>query len=374
MIKNELLAFFTVLCALTSTCKNRVSSTAYADTSGEVAMDVKSFTLDPLPSWARDGLYSGSYLDIDKMSSAFGFSRFEAIEVQNRMRDFQEADPTSVPQETFAKAVGEIREKNYESGWSPITFTKPEEFVAVFDMDETLLVQWHATSGQGFSDLFHVLSDFVGDKRSPDSVKFTPGAEDIIKRLKANPSCRALVAFSAKADAPMIDILNKWKFGDGEPARKYFSGVFTRNHLIIGPKILIPSKDLRIFDPELKHVVMIDDNPGRIFQPMLLRAEPKFDADTYFHAKSNAQADIIIHYETMLGHAAEEIEETAKAAAALNIPFSQAFIPYSYAGNRIYQNYIALGKDASEARRLARMAPQLNDAAFVPMAAPAIQP
>lgn len=51
------------------------------------AVDVEGVQLPEMPEWARDSLYSRTYLDIDKVMAAESVSRFEAVEIQNRLRD-----------------------------------------------------------------------------------------------------------------------------------------------------------------------------------------------------------------------------------------------------------------------------------------------
>jgi hypothetical protein len=141
-------------------------------------------------------------------------------------------------------------------------------------------------------------------------------------------------------------------------------GIFTRNHLVLGPKTLVPSKDLRIFDPELKHVLLVDDNPGRVIQPQLLRAQPKFDADALNRAKQQGEARVSTHYESALKNAYLEIRETTLAAGRLKIPFGQAFIPYSYSGQRVYRSLQKTLNNDAQALETTRLNPELQEAAF----------
>jgi hypothetical protein len=320
--------------------------------------------LAPLPDWAQDTLYSGPYLDIEKTMQAEKLSRFEAVELQNRMRDRIDAKPGLEPQKAYDEALAEIRQGRFESGWKPLEFKEPGDFVVALDMDETLLMQWQSPAGG--SDLT-ISADAVKALRSGTGVKFTPGAEAFLKGLRKIPHCKAVVAFSAKADAPALEIVQKWKFASGEPARNYIDAVFTRNHLVLGPKALLPSKDLRILDPELKHVVLVDDNPGRVMQTQLLLAEPKFDADAYARAGRDGNAEVRKHYETLLGSALEELQESSLAATRMKIPFSQAFLPYSYSGERIYLTHLRTGATRPKALEFTRLHPELQEAAFVPV-------
>ena len=71
------------------------------------------------------------------------------------------------------------------------------------------------------------------------------------------------------------------------------AGIMTNSHLIQqrkteppgsvdkpskGRPVLKPSKDLRHFDPSLKNVIIVDDNPLRLFQFGNTRVFKKFHA------------------------------------------------------------------------------------------------
>lgn len=329
------------------------------------AAELKSVALEALPSWAQDSLYSGVYLDIDRVMETEKLSRFEAVEVQNRLRDAMDRNPSVIPQVAYDAALTEARAHRFESRWRPVTFQQPGEFVAALDMDETLLMQWYAGGAHGFYDMT-VTPDSVGKLFSGPYVKFTPGAEEFIKGLKANPRCKGVVVFSAKADLPAIETVQKWQFSGGETARRYIDAVFTRNHLVLGKKTLLPSKDLRILDPEVKHVVLVDDNPGRVMQPQALKAQPKFDADAYLRARTTGDTVTTGHYEVALGVTLREINESSESAQRSGRPFTQELLPYSYSGERLYRNLVVVLKSRQAALEATRARPFLQEAAFVP--------
>jgi NLI interacting factor-like phosphatase len=326
-----------------------------------LAADARTMVLPVLPDWAKDTLYSGLYLDIDKVMATEHLTRFQAVELQNRMRDRGEKG-VDLPS-SYEAALKEIRAGRLESGFQPVTFESPADFILVLDMDETMMMQWQK-NGATFFDLSDILPDVVGNARSGPYVKFTPHAEEFILRMLRHPHCKSVTLFSAKQDAAALDLFLKWKFSDGKPVRHVVNGTFHRNHLIVGPKTLKPSKDLRIFDESLKHVVILDDNPSRILQPELLRAQPKFDADVYQKAIGDSQEFVKRHYESVLANAADEFEETAAAAEHMKIPYSQAFLPYAYSGARIFQSLTKTLGNAEEARRLTRLHPEFQDATF----------
>lgn len=323
--------------------------------------------LEPLPSWARDSLYDENALDIDQVMKEENLSRFEAVEVQNYTRDLIKYSGRD-RETAYRTGLNYVRSKKYESGWQPIETWSVADYVAVLDLDETLLMQWYASGYEGNFDLKNLTPDFANGLRSPPYVKFTPGAESFIRKLKTDPHCRAVVVFSAKDDLAANEIINRWVLSDGKPARSLISAVFTRHHLVMGPKVTVPSKDLRIIDPELKHVVMVDDNPGRIFQPLVLLAQPKFDADQYnLASKSNDEDSVEIrnHYESALDSAANDILETARAAERMAIPFAQAFLPHSYFGERVTKAMSRSTGSRSKALNMVRRHPFLQEAAFV---------
>ncbi len=334
---------------------------------GFASTSVSEIKLAPLPAWAQDSLYgNGIFFDIDALMQKESLTRFEAVELQNNVKDILDGDSNHDLQNAFDLALQSIKSKKFESHWSPVTFSKSSEYVAVLDMDETLLMQWYASGVNGFFDLNGLQPDFVGKLLSPSYVKFTPNAENFIKGLGADSSCKGIVIFSAKADAPAIDIVRNWKFADGAKVGPRLSAVFTRNHLVLAKKTLVPSKDLRIFDEKLQHVVMVDDNPARVMQLQALKAQPKFDADNYHKAIGSGDEKTKNHYESILSQTLSEIGESAKSAEILHIPFTQSFLPYSYSGERITRALTSSLKSAKNARDFTRLHPELQEAAFVP--------
>lgn len=332
-------------------------------TAALAAAPVAEVTLPALPDWARDGLYDGTYLDIEKVMKEEGLSRFAAIELQNGFKDRLDGGATS-RQAAYDEALADASAGRFESGWKPVQFTQPGDFVTVLDLDETLVHQWYTSGATGNFDLDGLFRDNNGreGKRSPGYVKFTPGTEQFIRALEANPRSKGVVIFSAKLDAAAMDLLARWRFSDGSLARSHFAGVFTRNHLVVGAKMLVPSKDLRIVDETVQHVVMVDDNPARVAQPQILRAQPKFDADARFRAASGSA--VALHYDLLLDFALAEIEESSRAAAKLAIPFARAFLPYSYSGARVTLSMNQALRDPRAALEAVRLNPALQEAVF----------
>lgn len=308
--------------------------------------DLPPYVFAPLADW-QDPDFGGYFLDMDAMVAGGKYTRLQAAEWQNRLRDclFEKTtDPGKhgfYLEKCYQKAkyqvitLGEV-----ESGFEPVKFSSEQEFVVVFDLDETLLSHWYEAGqyGPGWYDLksqpadsFQKSYKFTG----PDYVKFTPHWDTYLKKIKALPGCRGIVFFTAKEDQATWGIIKEWKI-DGQPIQEFVNGIFTRNYLVRNKKVLKPSKDLRIIDPSLKHVVIIDDNPTRLFQPANVRVFPKFNADAYLKAKKQSgDLNTIRYFENLLGMVYREIREAAQYAQAKNTSFQKAYYPYSQAGAEV---------------------------------------
>ena len=117
------------------------------------AASYEQVKLELLPKWARDSLYNPISLDIDQVVTLEKMTRLEAIEVQNQLRDAIDADAKANPSLAYAAAVKNVRLGKLESGWKPVVFKSPQEFIVALDMDETLLMQWYASGYAGNADL-----------------------------------------------------------------------------------------------------------------------------------------------------------------------------------------------------------------------------
>lgn len=325
------------------------------------AKDASMVLSDP-PRWYAERLKQ-NFVNVDQLMSQ-GFSRLEALEIQNNAIKMSKKE--NIP---FAKALElEIntfqRGQAGESGFKPITELAKGDFVVVFDLDETLLVQWYRSYSKGdkYRDLCSGLTDkdFTGTLESTDCVKFTPGLNKTFARIKALEGFRGLVLFTAKGHEPAHAILDEWKI-DGKPIRSFVDGVFTRNYLTRGGKVFKPSKDLRIVDPSLEHVIMVDDNPSRLFQPKNVRVFPKFNGDNYLEAKyEKMDRSSLRYYERLLKVIYKEIKNSYEYAKAQGVSFVEAFHPFSEHGSyctRMIQD--TLGYSKFKAADYHRSNPQL---------------
>ena len=333
-----------------------------ASTGAPVASVTQPYALEPLPAWANDVLGADRFLDIDRVMKGERLDRRQAVEFQAIFRGKVDEGQTRLS--AFEEARAAIRKGETASGWKPVVWTKASEFLLVLDMDETLLQQWYASGKQGFADLKEIEADGSGAKDAPTSprtVKFAPHAEDFIRKIRKDPHCRGVVIYTGKVSRAANDIVDRWT------DTHLVDGVFSRDHLVMGSKNAVPSKDLRIFDPDLQHVLLVDDNPARVLQPKNLRAQPKFDADRYFRASNENDTQVKGYYEALFGIVGEEITESAQASDRLGIPFSQAFLPYSYPGERVVRVLSRIQRARDHAIDFARMHPEFLDAVFYKM-------
>ncbi len=363
-----MLKHFAATVALTL-CTLSCASAPPAPERAEITL--QDFQLSSLPDWAKDGLEEGIYLDIDSLMKRAGFTRLEAVETQSQMREALFVDHALRPEAAFQRALGRVRSGQLDSGWKPVEFKRPGEFVVVVDGDETVFKHWFGSWEQGNYDLEGITPDEAvsgrGERvKSARHVRFTPGVEAFVARMRRNPLCRGVVLFSGKRNIPTHEIMARWKFSDGRSAAEHFDGIFGRSHMVLGRRIVVPGKDLRIIDPELKHVVLIDDNPAKVVQHQITRAQPKFDADRYLRAQQNGDREAITYYETLLSNAAEEIERVALDAEKRKVHFSQAFLPYSYSGERVFRTLSRTLGNTERARELTQLRPEMQDATFRP--------
>lgn len=311
---------------------------------------VEAYILEPMPAWYSERFTRG-HLDINKMMKD-GFTRLEAVEVQNQMKDlldsdlvYQELEKTEETYNMFKKkdeyiiqalkiAIKSVKEKKYiESAFKPEVL-KDNEFYIAFDLDETLLVQWYELGEKGskFYDIKTNVKDNIlrPTLTSPTYISLTPGFEKTLKDISKIPGNKGIIFFSAKLDTATNAIVDQMKI-DGKPIRSFIKGLFTRNHLVRDQEPPKLSKDLRIIDESLKHVILIDDNPTRALdkQKKNLREFPKYNPDDYLNAKTTNNKEVINYFEKLLPVVVNEIKESADYSVKNKISFAEAYYPYS---------------------------------------------
>lgn len=350
-------------------------------------VDFSQYILEPMPSWYEERFIRG-HLDIDKMLKD-GYTRPEAIEIQNQMKDILEADPYYMKLESegkttsllknkdtivikaLEKAIKSVKENKYfESGYNPNEKLKDNEFYVVFDLDETLLVQWYKAGEKGkkYYDFTINTEDNIlrPTLTSPKYISLNPGVQKMIKDLNAIPHCKGVIFFSAKLDQPMIEITENMKI-DGKPVKSFLKGVYTRNHLVRDQDPTKLAKDLRMIDESLKQVIIVDDNPTRIpeKQSKNTREITKYNPEEYLKAKiDNHDEKIVNYYEKVLPIVVKEIKEADEYATKNKIKFVDAYYPYSLAAQAKILTLIKEGNSLNEAINILRKDKELFNTPF----------
>jgi len=117
------------------------------------------------------------------------------------------------------------------------------------------------------------------------------------------------VIFTGKEDHAAWSLFRAWK--KLKPELFYhLLGFYTRNYFRFDQNLSQPAKDLRIFDPSLKHILSIDHNERWVLQPHLNFKIPGFGADSYLNSLKNMRHQRAIH-RGLLPFVANQIENCA---------------------------------------------------------------
>lgn len=340
----------------------------------------------PMPDWYQEGFTRG-HLNIPLMMKQ-GFSRLEAIEIQNQMKDLLEAMPEymaleheglstdlfsnrdTLVRKALAQAISQVRDKKQNESQFQTIPLKQGDFYVAFDFDETLMVHWYESGQKGpkYYDINGLTLDYILRPKllSPDYISLTPGWEKAFTDLVAIPGCKGIIVFTAKEDASAHAIIDRIRVGK-TPLRQFVKGIFTRNHLVRDSKSVKPSKDLRIIDESLEHVILIDDNATRVFPEQFrnLREFPKYNADAYLKAKHD-QPDpkVRSYFERLLPTVVDEIREAAAYSRKHGISFVEAYFPYSMEAANELIMLQRQGYSLNEATQLLREKPEWFEPRF----------
>ena len=220
-----------------------------------------------------------------------------------------------------------------ESGWTSDREAnlKSHEYIVVLDLDETLLRHfagknaYEQFSPQGYEGLPKIVVDNqVSPTNIDSSVVFRKGYREFLQKLRKDPNCRGVAVFTAKADLSAIDLKNKWNV--------VFDGYFTRNFLELDVEgnLKEPSKDLRIFDQDLQNVVLVDDNPKRVYQ------RDNLIVPTQFKPEQNSGTEVGI-----LDQIADEIIYAGSCARQKSVSFAAALKPYTFNSRGVVQGWVS---------------------------------
>jgi hypothetical protein len=303
-----------------------------ADPELRTAADVRAYT-QALPDWAdqygdfekpsRENPAAVSFR-IDKLMQDFSLDRTQAFELQNNLRDRLRGKAEFDLLAEFQAALSEVRGGKYER--LDVARLKAAPFIVVFDLDETFYDQ--SSTPEGCADAEYQNGGRV--KR----LKFNPSAIPVIDGIRALGG--EVVLFSANEDASTLKNLDHWKVGDKTMlTTDKIAGVLTTSYLTLrgkgdGNVITVQSKDLRIFDESLSKVIIVDDNPTKIFQNRNHRQIRKFKADLYCTTQEEAVRNSFrASLPRVLGEIAAAVWYMQKNPGTT---FVQAYLPYSALG------------------------------------------
>ncbi|MEE2787039.1 MAG: NIF family HAD-type phosphatase [Myxococcota bacterium] len=310
------------------------------------------------------------FFNITRLMNKFGLSRLQAVELQNQYRDLTRAAPETSRVDALQTALDAVKKGELESGVDAQALAKAK-FTIVFDLDDTLYDQYYPGGETCHGVAF---------KRQNGKMKYIqpiPGWTEAIKRIVALGG--KVVLFSANLDETTLENLAQMKIDDVPLTQSpLISGIMTNSHLTQqekteppgsrltprkGRPVIEPSKDLRHFDPSLERVIIVDDNPLRLFQYRNTRLFKKFHADDWCTTKDEVKKAA---YDRAMLTVVKEIEESlAYMEANRDVNFATAYLPYSYLG-RVAVQFVMDGKNwtRAQANAYVRTHPDVVDARF----------
>ncbi len=322
--------------------------------------DLAAVTIPTLPDWADKYRASDTgdarFFRVDALMKAHGLSRLDAVEVQNHYRDRTRADADVDRGEAFREALAAVKAGRRESRLDPAALEAADAIV-VFDLDDTLYDQYRASAA------CHDLT-FEQANGKPKHIKLAPGWEEALRKLRGLGV--RVVLFSANRDEVTFANLRAWQV-DGQPLAEspLVDGILTNSYLVLqekadGDPVVTPSKDLRLFDEKLERVIIVDDNPTRIFHLRNTRIFPKLRAPDVCggdEAAQKAQA-------ASLPAVVAEIEASLAWARAEDVRFARAYLPYTALGRHAVEALRAGGLSEADAVDHVRRHPDLVEASY----------
>jgi len=340
----------------------------------KTAHQIDELSIPSLPEWTDRYAASKTgdvrFFNLTRLMTKYKLNRLQAVELQNSYRDITRAEADVDRSLAFERALNAVRAGKLESKIDLESLAQAK-FIVVFDLDETLYDQYYS-GGEACNT--------VAFKRANGSTKYihmVPGWQDAIKGIVELGG--KVVIFSANLDHRNYENLSQIKL-DGIALTKHpsISGIMTNSHLIQqhkmeppgsaekpskGRPVLEPSKDLRHFDPTLENVIIVDDNPLRLFQFGNTRVFKKFHADKYCDSSKAAYKDL---YDRAMPVVFAEIKESVSYMDANpGVSFAQAYLPYTVLG-QITVDFVRSGRrlDLGAARDYVRKHPELADTRF----------
>lgn len=333
---------------------------------------LSAVVLPDLPIWTdpyHDPEDSKIFFDIDALMQRYDLSRLQATELQYHVREQLRAHQSELPA-AFEHALQQVRAQDFFSGADPQRLASAR-FIVVFDLDETLLEQGRAQRVPDDCRDFGYTEKESSGEEGPRNVKLNPDWQPLFEQIRGQGG--AIVLFSANIDERTRKVLQTWQW-EGKSLLEHpdIVGRFSNSHLSRtrhygkpGPNdpapptrpIAEPSKDLRLFDETLTRVVLLDDNPLRVFQYRNLRWIPKFRAKHHCAAQGPQRA---IAQEGLKRFQEELTEALGWLDAHEGATFKRAFLPYTFNGSHALKALLEMTDlDREQAMALIRSQPQL---------------
>ncbi len=343
------------------------TSVALREVTPVLQTPLDAYTISPLPDWSDKYAHTDHGADvrffrIKKLMNDYHLSRFQAVDLQNHYRHLT-YNGVSAPL-AFERSLIEVRAGRSLSGVD-INQLRSAAFIVVYDLDETLYQAFYKTGARG--PTWH---DFSFQSRGQDVyVKLRPGWVQAVQRIHALGGM--VVLFTARADDVAESAARQWMHA-GKNIRELVDGFFSKSHLVLqektdGDPIVVPSKDLRFLDESLEKVIIVDDNPRRVFQHHRQRLIKKFQADPYLediHTKLGASR-LVRSFEQTLPMVVREIEEAVSFMRAhVGTTFAHAYLPYTMLGKVAMEALVNSGLSDSQARDFIRKNPSYVEESF----------
>ncbi len=338
---------------------------------------IDELMLEPRPAWmdkyAAPDVEPPVFLSIDRVMVKFGLDRASAIEVQNHVRDGLRQGAIGAErglEVALEQALDAVKAGQFEA-YSTAS-VGAAKFVVAVDLDETLIDQYlraPVPTGKGACES---VTTTLGE--NPARSVLRPGLANFVRGVAARGG--VLVVFSANTDDNVLSHASAITV-DGKSLREHpaVAGVLSNSHLILqdrdvvdaqgatrrGKPVIEPSKDLRYIDETLAKVILVDDNPHRVFQLRNLRVIDKLDGDRVCAAMPRTDptgkvppavvdpgADAMGRsFTTILA----EIDDALAYMDKHKVSFAQAYLPYTVLGSVTVESLRQGGKLSDKAAR-----------------------
>lgn len=331
--------------------------------------ELDAYTLPLQPEWTdpyrqSDLASDVRFFRIPKIMRDFGMSRFEATEVQNHYRDLTATGHDKLS--AWRQAIAAVRAGQFGSGVD-LAKLRAAPFIVVYDLDETLYQVGYESGARG-----PAWRDYIFDNRGkPSPAKLRAGWAQAINRIHELGGLAIL--FTARSDDVAESAVKDWTL-NGKNIRQVVDGFCTKSHLVMqaredGFAVVVPSKDMRMFDEALERVIIVDDNPNRIVQHSRQRLVKKFQADPYLAAKNQGatakDSPLIASFEATLPTVIAEVEESLSYLQTHpGKSFAKSFLPYTMLGQVALSALQGAGMRPEAARQYIRDNPSYVDSAF----------